>query len=236
VLVKVKVDGYGEVILELNEELDVVKELIKKIPFSSKVEVWKEEIYFRTPLSGIGGETCLKVDKGSVALWPPGRALCIFYGISQPYTPIVPIGEVVGPLHTLSELSQGVEVRVESYQDDEGLPLELRRRGLCAARRIRGGEESVVVNLKVKGFTLRFEAYEEEYGIPIEGEPLFKWQHDYSSISALRRIKEAIKDPEVRIDINEEGYLVLSSYAKEVGQVIKVLSSLAQAYLKVLNL
>jgi len=233
VLVKLNIEGYGELVVEI-EELGAGGELISRLPFSSKVETWKEEVYFKTPLERVEGKTVSKVEGGAVALWPPGKALCVFYGVSQPYSPVVPIGEVVGPYHTLSEVKSGVEVKVEEYPSDEGLPLQLRKRGICAAERTIGGESSVVMNVRSKGKIFRFEAFEEDYGISLEGEALFKRTEDYAETTFLGKVKRLLSRFErVRVDVNEEGYLILSAYAEDLKGLVESLNQLVEAYEKV---
>ena len=50
------------------------------LPFSSKVNTWGDEIYFRI-LIKIGLESGQEiVDFGDLGYWPPGSAFCIFFG------------------------------------------------------------------------------------------------------------------------------------------------------------
>jgi hypothetical protein len=50
------------------------------LPFSSKINTWGDEIYFRIPVKielESGQEI---VDFGELGYWPPGSAFCIFFG------------------------------------------------------------------------------------------------------------------------------------------------------------
>ncbi len=50
------------------------------LPFSSKVNTWGDEIYFRIPIKmelEAGQEI---VNSGDLGYWPPGSAFCIFFG------------------------------------------------------------------------------------------------------------------------------------------------------------
>jgi len=50
------------------------------LPFSSKVNTWGDEIYFRIPVK-IGLESGQEiVDFGDLGYWPLGSAFCIFFG------------------------------------------------------------------------------------------------------------------------------------------------------------
>ena len=60
------------------------------LPFSSKVNIWGDEIYFDIPLKmelEAGQEI---VNSGDLGYWPPGSAFCIFFGP----TPISSQGEI----------------------------------------------------------------------------------------------------------------------------------------------
>ena len=51
------------------------------LPLESRASLWGEEIYFPIPLS-LEGEPDAReeVEVGTVAYWPPGDALCLFFG------------------------------------------------------------------------------------------------------------------------------------------------------------
>ena len=51
------------------------------LPIVGTVQTWGDEIYFPIPISASNDETAADVvDKGAVAYWPPGNALCLFWG------------------------------------------------------------------------------------------------------------------------------------------------------------
>jgi len=71
----------GKCVIDLNEEYEVVKLLKEKIPFESVVNTWGEEIYFSTPVNVQKMENPREVvEIGDVGYWPPGKALCLFFG------------------------------------------------------------------------------------------------------------------------------------------------------------
>ncbi len=47
-----------------------------------------------------------------VAYWPPGKALCLFFG-QQPYSPVNIVGQLDGDPDVLGEVQDGEPVRVE---------------------------------------------------------------------------------------------------------------------------
>ena len=78
--VLLKFDG-NDIKIILNETKTADK-LLEVVPVKSRVNTWGEEIYFSIPLE-TGLENGVEiVDIGTVAFWPPGSALCIFFGIT----------------------------------------------------------------------------------------------------------------------------------------------------------
>lgn len=53
----------------------------EELPFQGSASTWGDEIYFETPVSTEaepGADAAVPL--GAVAYWPPGRALCLFFG------------------------------------------------------------------------------------------------------------------------------------------------------------
>jgi len=48
-----------------------------------------------------------------LAFWPMGSALCIFYGESQPYSPVNLVGKVTNNLEAFQKVKSGAIIRVE---------------------------------------------------------------------------------------------------------------------------
>ncbi len=74
---------------------------------------WKEEIYFEIPVK-MGGEKAKRnVEMGDLAFWPMGNAFCVFYGESQPYSPVNIIGRITKNLGLFRRVRSGAKIRVE---------------------------------------------------------------------------------------------------------------------------
>ena len=55
--------------------------IVDALPITGRVQTWGDEIYFPIPVSASNDETAAEVvEKGAVAYWPPGNALCLFWG------------------------------------------------------------------------------------------------------------------------------------------------------------
>jgi hypothetical protein len=113
--VRLVAEGYGEAEGELIrfQSPMTVDNLAKALPFEGRAARWKEEIYFETPVK-LGVEKAKdNVDVGTIAYWPMGSALCIFYGATQPYSPVNVVGKITSNLELFGTLKSGTKIRVE---------------------------------------------------------------------------------------------------------------------------
>ena len=116
VKVKFIVEGNGEVEGELVRFLAprTIDMILRKLPIEGRAALWKEEIYFETPIKMGEEKAKPSVETGAIAFWPMGSAICVFYGTSQPYSPVNVIGKVTGNLDLLRQIKSGTKIRVES--------------------------------------------------------------------------------------------------------------------------
>jgi hypothetical protein len=116
VKVKFIVEGLGEAEGELVRFLAprTVDLIVRKLPIEGRAAMWKEEVYFETPIKM--GEEKAKgtVEVGTIAFWPMGSAICIFHGGSQPYSPVSILGKVTSNLDLFKKVKSGTKIRVES--------------------------------------------------------------------------------------------------------------------------
>jgi len=90
-----------------------VDAILKKLPVEGRAALWKEEVYFEIPVKMGEEKAKATVDKGTIAFWPMGNALCIFYGETQPYSPVNIVGRVVKNLELFARVKSGAKIRVE---------------------------------------------------------------------------------------------------------------------------
>ena len=72
-------------------DLETANQLWESLPITGRVQIWGDEIYFSIPVNveeELGSQET--VQAGTVAYWPPGSALCLFWGP----TPISAPGEI----------------------------------------------------------------------------------------------------------------------------------------------
>ena len=113
--IKFTIEDVGEAEGELIRHLAprTVDGLTKKLPVEGRIALYKEEIYFEIPVTMGDEKAKANVEKGTIAYWPMGKALCIFYGESQPYSPVNIIGEVTKNLEIFAEVNSGTRIKVE---------------------------------------------------------------------------------------------------------------------------
>lgn len=113
--IKILIEGVGEARGELVRFLAprTVEAILRKLPIEGRAAIWKEEVYFEI-LVKIGGEKSKPtVEMGTIAYWPMGSALCIFYGESQPYSPVNVVGHITKNLDLFKGVKSGTKIRVE---------------------------------------------------------------------------------------------------------------------------
>jgi hypothetical protein len=90
-----------------------VDTIVRKLPVEGRAALWKEEVYFEIPVK-LGEEKAKPtVETGTIAFWPMGSAICIFYGKSQPYSPVSILGKITKNLDVFRQVKSGTRIRVE---------------------------------------------------------------------------------------------------------------------------
>ena len=91
------------------------------LPISASASTWGDEIYFRTPVQAAAEDAVETVDMGAVAYWPPGQAICLFFGPTpvsvgdeiRPASPVNVVGTIEGDPTALKSVASGEQVVVE---------------------------------------------------------------------------------------------------------------------------
>ncbi|MEM3464622.1 MAG: cyclophilin-like fold protein [Candidatus Bathyarchaeia archaeon] len=115
VKIKFVIEELGEAEGELVRFLAprTVDTVVRKLPIEGRAALWKEEVYFETPIKMGEEKPKSTVEKGTIAFWPMGNALCIFYGESQPYSPVNVLGKITKNLELFRQVKSGTKIRVE---------------------------------------------------------------------------------------------------------------------------
>ena len=105
---------------ELNDS-PTSKALINSLPIEGISQIWGDEIYFSTSISKENDEWAKEtVDLGDIAFWPPGNAICLFFGPTpvssgdeiRPASATNVMGKIIGDLEELKTINSGDNLKV----------------------------------------------------------------------------------------------------------------------------
>jgi hypothetical protein len=112
----------GEALLADSE---AAKAIWDALPIESTCSTWGEEVYFSIPVSLPLDETAREVvDMGDFGYWPPGTALCIFFGPTpaskgdeiRPASAVNIVGKILGDPLIFKKVSDGTKIRVKKAE------------------------------------------------------------------------------------------------------------------------
>ena len=117
-----------KIILELDDKIapKTVSSFLDSLPLEVGMNVWGEEIYTdETPIKvGLENSKSL-VDLLDVAYWPPGKAICLFFGPTpigksgeiRPYSEVNIMGKIVNTDKSfLKDLTNGLQVTFDLFK------------------------------------------------------------------------------------------------------------------------
>jgi hypothetical protein len=115
VRIKFVIEGLGEAEGEFVRHLAprTVDMIVRKLPLEGRAALWKEEIYFEIPVKMGEEKAKSEVEKGIIAFWPMGSAICVFHGESQPYSAVNILGKITKNLELFSKVKSGTRIKVE---------------------------------------------------------------------------------------------------------------------------
>ncbi|HHY47221.1 MAG TPA: hypothetical protein GX506_08005 [Firmicutes bacterium] len=116
--------GNVRVLVELNDTRSA-KSVWEALPFDAEARTWGDEIYFSIPVK-MGLENGQEVvDKGDVGYWPPGSAMCLFFGPTpvsrggeiRPASAVTVLGKIVSDLGQLRQVRDGMHLKVTRAEE-----------------------------------------------------------------------------------------------------------------------
>ncbi|MEM4462134.1 MAG: cyclophilin-like fold protein [Candidatus Bathyarchaeia archaeon] len=122
-LIKILSTSIGEVHAELKDNVNprTCEAIWRALPLEGVARRWGDEVYFSVGLD-IGLENSSQdVEVGDVAFWPPGRAICIFFGPTpvsigekpRAYSPVNVFARILGDPRIFRKVRDGERIRVE---------------------------------------------------------------------------------------------------------------------------
>jgi len=127
----------GDVVIEaeLNDS-STAKAIWDSLPIQSEANTWGDEVYFSIGLKLSEEKPREAVELGDLGYWPPGRAMCLFFGMTpasrgdeiRPASPVNVFGKLIGDAGTLKKVRDGDKIRVEAIaKDDSEMPKRAKR-------------------------------------------------------------------------------------------------------------
>ncbi len=113
--------GNVTVTATLNDS-DTADRLWDALPITGRAQTWGDEIYFSIPVSvEEEADSQETVEMGAVAYWPPGSALCLFWGPTpmsapgeiRPASAVNVMGLIDGDPSVLGQVPGGTEIVIE---------------------------------------------------------------------------------------------------------------------------
>lgn len=108
--------------VEFNDS-QTAKEISQKLPLSSTVSTWGDEIYFCIGFKASAQGASMEVKAGDIGYWPQGKCLCVFFGptpastnkVPVPASPVVIVGRTNTSKEELKKIKLGEKISVELF-------------------------------------------------------------------------------------------------------------------------
>lgn len=122
--IKIYTEATGYVNGELFDDLspETFRKIVDSLPIEGIGYRWGNEVYFATDISMEEENARDTVEKGTIAFWPPGNAICIFWGPTpasrtpseiRPASPVNIVGRVLDNPEIFSKFRSGSTIRIE---------------------------------------------------------------------------------------------------------------------------
>ena len=113
--IKFVITGVGEAEGEINRITSprTADAILRSLPIEGMAALWKQEVYFDIPVKMGNEKSKATVEKGTLTYWPMGSAFCIFWGNTQPYSPVNIVGKVTKNLELFEKAKSGTKIIIE---------------------------------------------------------------------------------------------------------------------------
>ena len=121
---RIQIDASGITLEAVLDHSPMADALWEALPIRGRAQTWGDEIYFRIPVeepedAGEGEEV---VPLGSIGFWPPGNALCFFFGRTpmsvgdeiRPASAVHVMGMIEEDCRVLKSVRSGEVVRIDA--------------------------------------------------------------------------------------------------------------------------
>jgi|TARA_B100001971_G_C18003312_1_gene438476 hypothetical protein len=101
-------------------ETENAEKIWSSLPLDSSTNTWGDEIYFSVPVDSELENSKEIVDLGDIGFWPPGNAICLFFGPTpissegeiRPASSVNIVGKLIGNLEGLKLIKSGSGISV----------------------------------------------------------------------------------------------------------------------------
>jgi hypothetical protein len=108
-----KIEGVGEAkgeLIRIKSPL-TAESIYRAIPFSGKASVWMNaEVYFPAGIKRGLEKATRRIEKGDIAYWPLGDAICVFYEKIEPYSDVNVVGRILDNLKVFGDVKLGARI------------------------------------------------------------------------------------------------------------------------------
>ena len=114
-VVRFIIKGIGQAEGEFRRHLAprTVNAIIRNLPIEGRAAIRMEQVYFEIPVKMGTEKGKTTVEEGTVAFWPMGSALCVFFGKTQPYGMVNVIGRITKNIELFRRIRSGNTIKVE---------------------------------------------------------------------------------------------------------------------------
>jgi hypothetical protein len=99
----VTVDGPALDATWVDESPETRRALVDALPVEGEATRWGDELYFRVPVDVDAEDPRAAVEPGTIAYWPQGSALCLFWGPTPASTDSTP--RAASPVNVVARLT-----------------------------------------------------------------------------------------------------------------------------------
>ncbi|MDI9616771.1 MAG: cyclophilin-like fold protein [Methanothrix sp.] len=115
--IEIDIEGLGIAIAELDNRNPRTADAVwNALPIEGRAMLWGEEVYFDTPIECEDENASPSANAGDISYWVPGHAICIFFGRTQPYSPVNHIGRISEGLEVFSNVEEGDRIVLRRAQ------------------------------------------------------------------------------------------------------------------------
>ena len=120
---RIKISAGDVVVSARLDDTDAANRLWEALPVQASANTWGDEIYFSIGIDAERDDTAQEtVEPGALGYWPPGDALCLFFGPTplsvgdeiRPASAVNVLGMIEGDSTVLKAVSGGTLIVVEA--------------------------------------------------------------------------------------------------------------------------